>query len=53
MEVRHMERPTEDYRLPDGRIVKIYADVSRGAGVIDFQLASGRIVMAIFEKVTS
>lgn len=40
------ERATLAYRLPDGRIVHIYADTARGAHTITFQLAGGAVVMA-------
>ena len=41
------QRPTENYCLPDGRIVAIFRDVSRGAPMIDFTLPDGQIVFAI------
>lgn len=37
------------YRLPDGRIVPVAADVCRGASTIDFTLANGAIVLAVIE----
>jgi len=39
--------PTCPYRLPDGRIVAIHADVARGAWLVSFALADGRIVDAV------
>ena len=42
-----ISRPTCPYRLPDGRIVAIHADVARGAWLVSFALADGRIVDAV------
>lgn len=36
-----------NYCLPDGRIIAIPCDVCRMASTIDFQLASGRMVLAV------
>lgn len=38
---------TEPYRLPDGRIVEIHADVSRGQPGISYTLKDGTGVMAL------
>ena len=35
------------YLLPDGRTVAIHADVARGAPIVTYQLADGRIVEAV------
>lgn len=35
------------YRLPDGRLVRVDATAAKGALVIDFTLASGKIVQAV------
>lgn len=37
---------TQDYRLPDGRIVAIHANVSRGAQTISYYLRAGICVTA-------
>jgi hypothetical protein len=42
-----MAREMTDYRLPDGRIVPIHADVARGNILVSFTLADGRIVDAV------
>ena len=42
-----MAREMTDYRLPDGRIVQIHADVARGSILISYTLADGRIVDAV------
>jgi hypothetical protein len=34
------------YRLPDGRVVAVHADVARGTRTIDYTLADGTIVTA-------
>lgn len=39
-----------DYKLPDGRIVRVDASAAKDARVIDYQLASGAIVVAIQVK---
>lgn len=35
------------FALPDGRIVRLSWDLVRGACFIDYQLADGRMVMAV------
>ena len=40
------ERPTTLYYLPSGEPVAIYEDVARGASVIGFTLANGKVVNA-------
>lgn len=35
------------YQLPDGRIVLVPFDVCRASSVLDYTLASGRIVQAV------
>jgi len=37
---------TDDYRLPDGRIVRVDVTAAKGLIVIDFQLEDGSIVKA-------
>ena len=39
-------RETDDYVLPDGRVVAIDADVARGAATVTFTLVGGSIVVA-------
>ena len=34
------------YILPDGRLVRIQADVARGAATVTFTLTDGRVVLA-------
>lgn len=41
-----MSRRMQDYRLPDGTVVAIHADVSRGQQAIGFQLKGGTVVEA-------
>lgn len=41
-----MDRPTSDYRLPDGRIVAVFEDVARNAPFVSFTLIGGKIVVA-------
>ena len=36
----------ENYRLPDGRIVRVDATASKGAATITYELARGNIVTA-------
>jgi len=36
-----------NYHLPDGRLVSVPFEVCRAASTIDFQLADGRIVLAV------
>lgn len=38
----------ELYTLPDGRVVRVDASASKGASVIGFTLASGRVVEAVY-----
>lgn len=45
------ERPMADYRLPDGTIVRVDDTAAKGALVIDFTLAGGRIVQAVRVRV--
>ena len=35
------------YRLPDGRIVDLQAEVTRGAYLVSFTLIGGAVVMAV------
>lgn len=44
------EREMTRYQLPDGRIVPVYADVARGASVIDYTLANGQITQAVIVR---
>lgn len=45
------ERPMADYRLPDGRIVKVDDTAAKGALIIGFTLAGGEIVDAVRVRV--
>jgi hypothetical protein len=42
-------RKSDLYRLPDGRVVPIHADVARGASLVTFVLESGEVVNALRE----
>lgn len=38
---------TTDYRLPDGRIVRVDSTAAKGAAFIGFELKGGRVVEAV------
>ena len=44
---RDAARRTMTYRLPDGHYVNIHADVARGALLVSYTLADGRVVDAV------
>jgi hypothetical protein len=44
---REMARRWTDYRLPDGRIVRVDASAAKLAPLIDYTLADGRITQAV------